>query len=220
METQNQIEIEGVLRQWRMKVLNGFLVVVALAATPAWVITIVSVLSFPERWPLAAFLSIVYFTLCALAILRRSNSQIRAGILLLLGYSAAIANLLEGGLRSTGSWYLLVLPIVGSILVGVRSGIFTAILSALGLAVFIILFDQGNLVPADYSLVSPWSSYTTHLMLLSLEMALLVLFYRFQQRLIAEERRTQAELRPRTAELASSAVYNLPWPPRWNTRLS
>jgi signal transduction histidine kinase/CheY-like chemotaxis protein/HPt (histidine-containing phosphotransfer) domain-containing protein len=131
--------------------------------------------------------------LIVLAVLRRLAPAVRAWGVLVVGYAAATANLAMGGIASAGPWYLLLLPILALILISERSGILTAVLSALVMAAFAFLLPQG--VPGMASLgLQPLSSFATVVMLLAGTMALLVLFYRFQVRTIEAQRRTAAEL--------------------------
>ncbi|HEX6035280.1 MAG TPA: hypothetical protein VFY83_12625, partial [Anaerolineales bacterium] len=142
MDTNTNNDAEMVLRQWRTKILNGFLVILTIAAAPAGIMTILSMMRDPERWPWAIFFSAGFAMLTGLAVFRQLNNPIRAWGLLLLGYTVATANLILGGMGSSGPWYMLVLPIISFILIGVRSGIFTTVLSTLLLATYIALFDQ------------------------------------------------------------------------------
>ncbi len=193
MEVTKSSETGAVLSAWRATILNGMLAIVAIAAAPAWAMTIVSLVQVPERWPFTLLFSVVFVMLIALAVFRSLDSRVRAWGLLLLGYVAATANLAIGGLQSAGPWYLLVLPILALILVGERSGILTSVLSALVPAVFVVLFRQGVLVAGSVKL-DPVVSLLTLVMLLVATMALLVLFHRFHVKTIEGQRRTAGEL--------------------------
>ncbi len=194
METTNSSETGAVLSAWQTRILNGFLVVVVIAAAPAWAMSLVSTSRAPEYWPVAVLLSVVFVLLIMLAVFRSMDPRIRAWGLLLLGYVAATANLAAGGIEGAGPWYLLVLPVLALILAGVRAGILTSVLSALLLAVSVVLFQQGVLVVADRSNVNPWTGLGTLSMLLAVNMALLILFHRFQVKTIEDQRRTASEL--------------------------
>jgi len=194
METTNSSETESVLRAWRTRILNGFLAIAVIAATPAWAMTILAITRAPEQWLFAVLFSVVFVMLIALAVFRSMDTRIRAWGLLMLGYVAASANLANSGMQSAGPWYLLVLPILALILIGARSGILASVLSALLLGVFVVLFQQGVLVTADQSNVRPWTSYSTLVMLLAISMALLVLYHRFQVKTLEDQRRTAGEL--------------------------
>jgi len=180
-----------VQREWRTKIINGLLVILALAALPAWIMTIITGTQTAElRW-LPTLLSFAFVMLVALAVLRKIDYRVRAWGVLLVGYFAAIANLALSGLRGAGPWYLLVLPILGFIMVSVRSGILAAILSTLTLTVIMVLSERGILIARGDVTINPWSSYSTFLMLLATITTLLTLFHRFQVNLIEKELKAQ-----------------------------
>jgi signal transduction histidine kinase/CheY-like chemotaxis protein len=182
-----------VLHKWRTAILNGFFTIAAIVSIPAIAAIIARAVSAPETWPQAISFSVVELILIALAILRGLPIWIRVCGLCLIGYAAAIMNLTNTGLSGAGPLYLLVIPILMLILVGRRAGILTSALSALLAVVTAVLIDQGVLIP-DLSLRTPWNGLTTSLMFLGIVMTLLILFYRFQERLINKERRAQDEL--------------------------
>jgi len=195
----NNDDPEKGLREWRIKTLNGFLIIVAIAASVMTVVSILDAISRPGQWPVVIVFSLLDLMLIALAIFKIDH-RIRAWGVLLVPYVVGVATLASFGLGSSGRLYLLVLPIGALILIGVRSSIFMAVLSILTMAAFTFLADQGALVnwlvsdrnsllPADWL-----AEFSDTAMLLITIMALLVMFNRFQQQLIANECRTQAEL--------------------------
>jgi GAF domain-containing protein len=194
MEMTNDSETELVLRAWRARILNGFLTIAAITATPAWAMTIVGAFRAPEQWRVAASLSVVFVMLIALTVFRGVDSRIRVWGLLLLGYVAATVNMAAGGIQGRGPWYLLVLPILTLILVSARASILTSGFSVLVLAVFAFLFQREVLVPVGDLTGNLWSGYSTFVMLLAVSMALLVLFHRFQVKTLEDQRRTAGEL--------------------------
>jgi signal transduction histidine kinase/CheY-like chemotaxis protein/HPt (histidine-containing phosphotransfer) domain-containing protein len=200
METMNHRDTGSVLRAWRARTLNGLLAIVAIAATPAWALTTVSLTRIRGQWPFAVLFSVAFLMLIALAALRRMAPLVRAWGMLTVGYAAATANLALSGLSGAGPWYMLLLPILALILIGELSGILAAVLSLLILAAFAFLFPQG--LPGMGSLaLQPVASLTTLVMLLAGMMALLVFFYRFQVRTIKDQQRAASELREARALL-------------------
>jgi PAS domain S-box-containing protein len=184
---------QTILRQWRIKILNVFFGVVAVISLPAIGTIIISAVSEPEIRPIAIAFSVVELFLIALAVLRRLPISVRVGGLWLIGYIAAILNLSRTGLSSAGPLYLLVIPILILILMGKRASFFTALFSGLLAIGCAILIEQGLLVP-DLTARSQGISLTTIIMFLTVVMTILILFYRLQERLIADERRAQADL--------------------------
>lgn len=199
MDTTNNGNPGTVLHQWRNRILNGFLAIVAVAAAAMTAVSILDAMSRPGQWPAVIIFSALALVLIALAIFR-VDYRIRAWGVLLVAYSVGVTTLASFGLGSSGRLYLLVLPIGALILIGVRSGILMSVLSILTMAVFAFLADRGVLLDWLVSdrnslLLADWlAEFVDTLMLLTTVMALLIMFYRFQERLIAKERRAQAEL--------------------------
>jgi PAS domain S-box-containing protein len=194
MEMTNQSETGAVLREWRTGILNRLLAIAAIAAAPAWAMTVVSSIGAAMAGPLAVIITVAFLMLLALTVLRSIDYRIRAWGLLLAGYAVATANLTTFGTLSAGPWYLLVLPVLALILAGVRSGVLAAVISGIVLAVSIVLFQQGVLVAVNRSTLNLWAGYATFGMLLATCMALLVLFHRFQVKILEDQRRTADEL--------------------------
>jgi PAS domain S-box-containing protein len=196
---------QTILRQWRIRILNVFFGVVAVISLPAIGTIVISAVSEPEIRPMAIAFSVIELFLIALAVLRRLPINFRVGGLWLIGYIAAILNLVRTGLSGAGPLYLLVIPILILILVGKRASFFTALFSGLLAIGCAILAEQGLLVP-DLTARSQGISLTTIIMFLTVVMTILILFYRFQERLIADERRVQADLRQAQALLEEQNV--------------
>ena len=200
METKYNSDPETILRQWRIRILNVFFGVVAVISLPAIGTIIISAVSEPEIRSIAIAFSVVELFLIALAVLRRLPINLRVGGLWLIGYTAAILNLARTGLSGAGPLYLLVIPILILMLVGKRACFFTAIFSGLLAIGCAILVEQGLLVP-DLTARNRGMSLATIIMFLIIVMTILILFYRLQERLIADERRAQANLRQAQALL-------------------
>jgi signal transduction histidine kinase len=182
-----------VLLEWRAKILNGFLIIVALASVPAFITTVIRSSGLSNYWAVVIPFTIVELILIVLAIFRGIPYSIRISALLVIGYVAAIFSLRLAGLLGAAPLYLLVVPIVALILMGRRVGIFTTIFSVFLACLFAILFNQGILkeieIPGNTS-----GSLGTTLMLIAVGMVLLILFYRFQEETIDREAGEQVEL--------------------------
>jgi nitrogen-specific signal transduction histidine kinase len=207
MEAINNSKTEAVLRAWRTQILNIFLVFAAVAAGGMLVMSMPVVISRPGHWPVLALEGALAVLLAGLAIFRRLDSRVRAWGVLLAAYAMAVVDLSTYGLGSSGRLYLLALPIGAVILVGVRAGILSGALSVLTLAAFAFLAGQGLLARSllgerNSLLLADWLVESiVPLALLCLLMALLILFYRFQERLIAQEHRARAALMEAQASL-------------------
>jgi len=183
-----------VIRQWRNSVLNRLLAFVAAASFPALLAAIVNAQATNTmRWTVAV-LALCESLLIALAIGRRLPAALRIGSLIVIGFVAAIANLLATGLAGSVPLYLLAIPVITLVLAGRRAGLAAAVFSGLLATVAAVLTTLGLI--AHVPLVrSPWVGYSTTLMFLIIVMALLVMLYRLQERLIGDERKVQEQLR-------------------------
>jgi signal transduction histidine kinase len=207
MEVDTKQHREMVLSQWRTKILNGFLIVVVIASIPAFAVTILRSFGSPSFWSIAIAFSIVELFGIVLAVFRQLNFKIRVVGLLVVGYAAAIFSLRLGGLLGAAPLYLMAIPIVGLILMGRRVGIITTVISAFLAILFAYLFNQGILQALEIA-SNTLGSLGTTLMLLAVAMALLILFYQFQEGTIDRETRERAEL-IRTQALLEEQKQNL-----------
>ncbi|HSB67370.1 MAG TPA: GAF domain-containing protein, partial [Anaerolineales bacterium] len=193
MDKELKQDREVVLHAWRTRVLNGFLFVVAIASLPAYLVTIFRSYGSPSFWRITISFSVVELVLIVLAAFRSLNYSVRVIGLLIVGYVAAIFSLRLGGLLGAAPLYLFVIPVVALILVGRRAGIYTMVLSVLLATLFAILFNRGILQEIEIG-ANDWGSLGTTLMLIVVGMALLILFYRFQEGMIDQVSSEQAQL--------------------------
>ncbi|HSJ52344.1 MAG TPA: ATP-binding protein, partial [Anaerolineae bacterium] len=144
--------------------------------------------------------SVLTLLLVALAIFRRVDSRIRAWGVLLVPYIIGVIDLATYGLGGSGRLYLMALSVGALILISVRAGLLMAAISVLTIAAFAFLAQQGllaswSLVDRNSLLVADWLTEGLYsLGLLTMVMALLILFYRFQERMIDQEHRARSEL--------------------------
>jgi PAS domain S-box-containing protein len=200
MDTNQRVDPEIVLQNWRTRILNGFLVIVVIIVVAMSVVTVLDALSRPGQWPAV----IVYLTLTAvmigLAVARRIDYRIRAWGTLLVPYVVGVTAMATFGLGSSGRLYMMAVPIAALILIGARPGMFMSLVSILTIVLFAVLANNGVLAETlirdrNSLLLADWiAEFADTLGLLSIVMAVLILFYRFQESLIASERRTHAEL--------------------------
>lgn len=188
----------GVLHEWRTTILNIFLVVMVIAAIPALATIIINESRSATSNPLTFVLIAAWGSLVVLAIFHRINYWVRVSSLIFVGYAAAVINLLSTGIRGIGPLYLLLISIITLLLIGKRMSLVISVLSAVLLTVFAFLISQGVVVPNSSPLgsgnLSIWMALTTVLMNLAIAETLLLLFYRFQERVITRERQGHEEL--------------------------
>ena len=193
MDQEYKISRELVLQEWRTKILNGFLLVVAIVSVPAYIATIFRGAVSDNFLSVVIPFSIVELVLMVVTFYRALNFRIRVITLLLIGYAAAMVNLLLGGLYGSAPLYLLVVAIVALVLMGRSAGIIATVISVLLATLFAILFSQGILVETELP-GGNWGSLFTILMLLVVGMILLILFYHFRESLLERGSSEQAEL--------------------------
>ncbi|MGA2488756.1 MAG: response regulator [Anaerolineales bacterium] len=195
MDETNSSETEDVLREWRTRILNVFLPVMAVAIAIMVGSRLLDAISRPGQWPIVVLFCTLTLMVAALAIFRRVDSRIRAWGVLLVIYVISVLALVSYGLGGTGRMFLLVLPALVLILIGVRAAIFMSALNVLTMAVVAFLEGQGLLArwfvgEKNPLLMAEWITQSIMLLgLLTIIMVLLVLFYRFQEQLIDKEHR-------------------------------
>ncbi len=191
---------DSVLSQWRLSILNIFLIITVLFSIPAIVSIAINAGANPENRNIAVPFVIIEVFLIVIAVFRKIPYIVRMLGFIAVGYVATIFNLFLTGFSGAGPLYLLVLPILSLILVGKRAGVITAVINAI-LASATAITIHFNLLTPDYAVRDPWNGLTTELMLLTVVTSLLVLFYRLQERIIEKERSIQGELRQAQALL-------------------
>ncbi|MGE5250696.1 MAG: response regulator [Bacteroidota bacterium] len=191
-------DTESVLQVWRTSILNWFLAFALIAGGIMDLMTIPPALSDPSQIPSVILYTIAWGMLVVLAFWRRLDLRVRAWGLLLITYAVTVVTLLTAGLGGSGRQYMIVISLVAVMLAGVRSGL---IMAGLNMATYILL-----LAMAGRGLMSNWlviersslngADWMAELYetagLLSVAMAITVLFYRFVLRLI--EKSNQARM--------------------------
>jgi hypothetical protein len=196
----DQANAEMVLGQWRARILNGFLIVATLIAAAMCVATALDARSSPALWPAVGAYLMLTAVAAVLAAFRQIAYPIRAWGILIVCQLAGLVAMATFGLGSSGRLYLLAVPILALILIGERPGMIMTGVSALILVSFaamahtgllsqLLLRDRDSLLAADWL-----AEFADTLGILAIVMVLLILFYRFQQRLIDRERFAQSEL--------------------------
>ncbi|MHB1319252.1 MAG: GAF domain-containing protein, partial [Anaerolineae bacterium] len=200
MEERTYTDPEIILRQWRTSVLNGLLTFIAGVALLALIVTMIDAAAGEGTQRTLMVLATCEALIIFLAVYRRPAPAWRLAGLLVIGYAAALTNLAGNGFRSSALLYLLVMPVLATVLAGKRAGALCAVLSASIMAVATWLADRGALPDTALS-ASPWPRTVTALMLLAIVSALLILYYRLQEQLVRDERRVQLQLRQAQARL-------------------
>jgi signal transduction histidine kinase/DNA-binding response OmpR family regulator len=200
-------EIRDMLRAWRVKVLNTALSILVAVAFLATAVPLIAALRDPKRgFGVPSFLA-AYLILIGLAFCRRLDFRLRGWIAFLVGYAVSIIAFARSGLVGSGRAYIITLPILATIMIGMRSGLIATVLSLTIFAAFTVLAQQGILEdwliyhdnPLDFG---PWfEAWIDVAMLLVPAVVLLERFHRLQVRTMESERRASAELAQVNAEL-------------------
>jgi len=188
------IQTEDVISEWRLKVLNTFLLFLAVVVVPAAFWTLINTLN-TNIFQFAGYaLTAVAAIVLVLAIFRKIDYRIRVYGVIILGIIAAVLNMVTTGFYGAGPTYLLLIPILSIILIGRRTGIWIAaacvlilLLTAIGISL-----DFINPIPLENG--RHWGSFSTSLMLLVIPVFLLLGFYRLQESLIDKQQQTMQEL--------------------------
>lgn len=117
------------LQAHRTRILNILLSVAAGIATVIIVTLVVFGLRQPDLWRRYIPYFIAWAVLVALALARRLDPRWRTGVLVSLAYLAGILALWIDGPLGAGGWYLLLAPLLFSILVRPRAGVYAAVAS-------------------------------------------------------------------------------------------
>ncbi|HEY73845.1 MAG TPA: GAF domain-containing protein [Thermoflexia bacterium] len=187
------------LSTWRASVLNTLLVVTSIAAGPMIVLVVLQAIRNPAQWPAVLIFLAIYLFIIGLAILRRLDFRLRAWGLLLLIYAAGALAFARGGLAGDGRIYLLALPLLTLILIGLRASLGMAIISLLTFAAFALTAHLGWmeewLVRQDNSLLlMDWLiGGIAFLLTLAVLMAMQYRFSQFQVTIATENRRLYEE---------------------------
>jgi len=200
MDASNKSTSKSMLDEWRIKTLNTFLLIVTIAAGVMTAMSIRDAILSPDQWPPAILYGAMEFVLIVLTIFRKIDHRIRAWGVLFVPYVVGVTALASYGLGSSGRLYMMALPIGALILISVRSAIVMSAISGTTLVGFAMLANQGILAQWLVSdrnslLAADWvSENVDSVMLLLTVMALLILFYRLQERVIKQEQQAQADL--------------------------
>ena len=80
MVAKNTSNIEMVLREWRTRILNGFLLIVATASAVGTGVSILDAISHPDQWPVTILFSILELVLIILAAFRGIDYRSGPGV--------------------------------------------------------------------------------------------------------------------------------------------
>jgi serine phosphatase RsbU (regulator of sigma subunit) len=193
-------DISDIMNAWRVRTLNTVLTVVVILGSVSIVTLFIRAIGDENQWPIALFFLACYITILFLASYRRLDWHIRGWGFLMIVYLVGITSLIRGGLAGAGREYLIIVPILATILVGVRAGVTTGIISLMVMVAFSLIADAGVLTdwliyqdnPVDLASWVVEITYTSVLM--GVSTSLLLLFNRRLTNLLVNERKTALAL--------------------------
>ncbi len=183
-------DTESVMGEWRTSILNRFSRIVAIVGAILIGLGIYVAFKQPSRWPNLIIFTAMELLLIVLALLPRMGSRVRGWGVLMVFYIIGMLRLISFGLDGSGRLFLLALPVLAVILIGVRSGILMSAISVATYALVTVLIGRGLLTPLQVTggnslLMSDWLPDAAILTaLLVIVISLLIMFYRFQLKLI------------------------------------
>jgi len=189
--------IDEVLREWRSRAVTILLYVISVAALPT---VVTGVVISSGRGATTVIMLAIYALLVVNALYQKLDYRLRGSVIISAGYVMTINSLLPFGLEGSGRSYLIVLPIIAFILIGIRAGWISTAVSILTYGVFAFLAYTGALAerlspsagPLDMTM---WSSTgLTMLMLLIIVVVLFMSMYRFLLDALKAERKSAIEL--------------------------
>ncbi|MGC9333070.1 MAG: GAF domain-containing protein [Anaerolineae bacterium] len=193
-------EIEADIRAWRQRLLNVVLITASGAAMLVSVGNIWQAARDAQRLPQAVLYLAITAFLVTLAVLRQVDHRLRAWGLFVLGYMMLGAFLVGSGLLGPGLIFLLALPVLGSLVLGLGSGLALATLSMLVYGVFALAagagWVQGPAI-AGWTTVRPMQWLSQGLLLGFVLMVIVVvqsLFARMQKEALQAARDSAEEL--------------------------
>jgi GAF domain-containing protein len=139
---------EGTLEEQRLRILNILLGSVTGIGAVAVGGLLIGLAQRPSR--LGAYIPyfVAYVMLVGVTLARRLNPTLRATVLIMLAYIVGIFSLLRNGPLGTGGLYLLIAPLLFSILVRQRAGFIAMAVSIAVYIAFVLAHHQGWLQPA------------------------------------------------------------------------
>jgi GAF domain-containing protein len=201
------------IQEQRTRILNILLVAMSVVATIIVSTLVIFSLSDPALWTTYLPFFVAWVLLLGLNLFRGLSTTVRTTILVVLAYVAGIFSLYIDGPLGAGGMYLLLAPILFSILVQQRAGVYAAIFSFITYVSFAIAHHLGWIVSAEVLDIARWEVVmnlgSTFFMLIT---AVTLLQWLFNSSLLTSLReveekhtaavRSQDALRERAEELA------------------
>lgn len=160
------------IRTWQRQLITGVLRALLVAGAISLIISSYNT-ALEGNWNLVAYYTAAYIIVAIITFWRRVSYTLQVAFLLAVIYALGIIGLREAGLSGDGRVFLLAAPVVATLFLGQRMGLFTLLISTLTLLVFSWLFCSGRLsIPvahqANTADPSAWASGTVVFFMLGL----------------------------------------------------
>jgi PAS domain S-box-containing protein len=136
---------DDILMMWRKKAMTITLIVVAVTSLPAYASVVITAVRSGGMGFLEWIYISVYAVSLVLAVLPGLDLRLRAWGLMALCYGNAAASFLRLGLVGSGRLWLVIMPVIATIVIGSRAGYAMGLLSLAVYGVFSLLAVQGVL---------------------------------------------------------------------------
>ncbi len=203
-------DLELDLHGWQSKALSVLWIVVAVTGLPAYATVIINAIR-NEQMTLQVWLYLViYLASVGLAGFTRLDFRLRSIGLFVLTYANAVFSFARLGLVGSGRLWLVVMPIIATIVVGSWAGYATMALGLLIYVTFTMLAHSGMLAGWVTLLTNPltldyWIEGGAALVIFLVAMVILVdRFYALQARTLAASRRANTDLKQVARSLRES----------------
>jgi GAF domain-containing protein len=149
---------EVTLREQRLRILNILLGVITGVATLIVVTLVLFSVRQPTLWPAYVPYFVAWVVLLGLTLARQFNPTVRTTILIVLAYTVGTLALVIDGPLGSGGLYLLLAPMLFSVLVKQQAGTYAAAASFIIYVTLAIAHHQGWLQSAEALDITKWST--------------------------------------------------------------
>jgi len=149
---------EATLKEQRLRILNILLGVTTGVATLIIVTLVLFSLRQPSLWRAYVPYFVAWVVLLGLTLARQLNPTVRTTILIVLAYTVGTLALVIDGPLGSGGLYLLLAPLLFSVLVKQQAGAYAAAVSLIIYVTLAIAHHQGWLQSAEALDITKWST--------------------------------------------------------------
>jgi GAF domain-containing protein len=149
---------EATLKEQRLRILNILLGVITGVATLIIVTLVLFSLRQPSLWRAYVPYFVAWVVLLGLTLARQLNPTVRTTILIVLAYTVGTLALVIDGPLGSGGLYLLLAPLLFSVLVKQQAGAYAAAVSLIIYVTLAIAHHQGWLQSAEALDITEWST--------------------------------------------------------------